>query len=282
MRPKMLPAPGRENEMAATTAARQRRKKVVSTDLAVAVVLDRSTSMTGLQHAVIEGFNEYLAELREQEGETFLTLTVFADEYEFVYEGKPLDEVVELTTETYSPYGNTALYDSIAATARRVEASLKAAGKPDTKVLIVTLTDGEENWSKEFDRNEDGAARLAKLVQKYEAKGNYTFVYLGYGQTRAYVASSAVRGMGYIGDNGYYAAATADSVSMSMSNLASGSASLRSSSKGSSANFMADAGVVMAGVADDVDVVVSPDPVVPAPKSGPSRSSLLDVLGGGK
>lgn len=260
----------------ASTSRKRAVNKKATADLAVAMILDRSSSMSGLTDAVIDGFNEYVSELRDQEGETFLTLTVFSDDHEFVYEGKPLDKVTDLTRETYSPYGNTALYDSIAATVEQVERNLKAAKREkDTKVLIVTITDGYENHSCEHT-----AASLADLVRAYEKKGNYTFVYLGLGQTRDYVASAAVAGMGYVGDNGYYPLATNAGVSSSFASLSLGSNSLRNSTKRSSQNLMADAGVVMPGVGDDPVAAVQPGDVLDA-VGGKTERSLLDVLTGG-
>jgi uncharacterized protein YegL len=254
---------------AASAKPRQSRKKAATTDLAVGMVIDKSSSMMGLTSAVIAGFNEYVGELREQEGETFMTLCTFSDAYEFVYEGKPLADVADLGSETYRPYGNTALYDSIAATVQRVEAKLKAEGREGTKVLIVTITDGQENKSQEHT-----AASLAALVREYEAKGNYTFVYLGLGQQKEYVASAAVRGMGYVGDNGYYPAATPVAMASSMSGLAHATNVHRHSSKGTTANLMADAGL-------DVNSDAQPAPEPGAvPGSAYTKSSLLDHLGG--
>lgn len=256
---------------AAPVAPKRRRstKKEVST-VRVAVVLDRSTSMAGLRHAVIEGFNEYVRELREQEGKTFVTLTMFSDTHEFVYESKPLADVFTLTRETYVPDGNTALYDSIAATVERVERNLKAEGGEDDKVLIVTITDGKENKSREHT-----ADSLAALVRRYEAKGNWTFVYLGLGQTREYVSSGELRGIGYVGDNGYYPEATQDGVSFAFASMAGATSSLRSSARGSSNNVMADAGIAMAGVAEPAAATVAVE------QTGIfTKSSLSDVLGG--
>ena len=43
----------------------------------VAFVLDKSGSMQAVEEAVVEGYNDYLRELREQGGETLFSLTTF-------------------------------------------------------------------------------------------------------------------------------------------------------------------------------------------------------------
>ncbi len=229
-----------------TQAAPKKRvtkKKAVATDLAVAMVLDQSGSMHGLTHAIIDGFNNYVADLREQEGETFLSLTLFDTAFKQVYVGAPLPEIADLNTHSYRPGGNTALYDAIAFTVKDTEKRLIAEGKQDAKVLVVTMTDGGENSSTDYN-----ATSLAALVREYEAKGNWTFVYLGLGQSAEYVGT--LRGVGYSGNSGYFASADSAGVTSTMASVSMATSSLRSSPRMASANLMADAGVTdISGVA---------------------------------
>lgn len=242
-----------------TADAPKRRRKAKTTDLAVAIVLDRSSSMGWLTGAVIEGYNEYVNGLREQEGETLFSLTTFSHDCDQPLIGVPIEKVPALTTETYRPNGNTALYDSIAWTIHDLDRRLKAEGREDMKVLVVTITDGEENASSDYD-----AGRLASLVREYEAKGTWTFVYLGLGQTREYVGT--LRGMGYMGENAAMPVASAAGVNSSYMALASATSALRSSAKKSTDDFFGDAGI-------------DPNALPEKPKEGLSESSLLDSLG---
>lgn len=236
--------------MATKTKAAPKRaakKKPLTTDLAVCMVLDKSGSMSHLAPSVIAGFNEYVADLREQDGETFVSLTLFDTDFEQVYIGSPLTEVGLLTDDVYRIGGMTALYDAIGHAVKDTEKRLKKEGKSDAKVLVVTMTDGGENSSQDYN-----ASSLAALVKEYEAKGNWTFVYLGLGQSADYVGT--LRGVGYSGDSGYFAAATMDGVSSSMSSLSMATTSLRASSAMSSANLLADAGVTNVGAVASVAV----------------------------
>src|SRR5262245_31264077 len=56
----------------------------------VAFVLDKSGSMHAVEEAVVEGYNDYLRELREQGGETLFSLTTFDTRFEHVCVGAPL------------------------------------------------------------------------------------------------------------------------------------------------------------------------------------------------
>ena len=82
----------------------------------MAFVLDRSGSMKAIEEAVVEGYNDYLGELRAQGGETLYSLTTFNTTFTHVCVGEPLDRVAALDHALYRPDGMTALYDAIAHT----------------------------------------------------------------------------------------------------------------------------------------------------------------------
>lgn len=240
----------------------------VTTDLAVAIVLDKSGSMTGLTDAVIDGFNEYVDDLRGQEGETLFSLTLFDTAFKQPYIGVPLDKVERLTGDLYRAGGNTALYDAIAFTVKDLEQRLAAAARSDMKVLIVTMTDGQENSSTDYT-----AERLRALVREYEAKGNWTFVYVGFGQSAEYIDTQ--RGLAYTGNSAVVASASPGGVGSTMSSLSHATATRRDSAASASADFFGDAGQSAADYADPAEQAKSERPTVEK-----SSSSLIDALGG--
>ena len=133
----------------------------------VYVILDRSSSMQSCQFATQSGFNEYVEKLKQDKKTDYrLWLTQFNESVEKTYEGVKLDGV-ELN---YQPNGMTALYDAVCGTLKGIE-DAKA------KSIVVIMTDGEENSSKEFKQ-----ADMNALIKKLEAKKNWTFVYLGANQ----------------------------------------------------------------------------------------------------
>jgi len=153
----------------------------------IAVVLDRSGSMAGIAVATIAGFNKFLAEQKALPGEALLTLAQFDDVYEVVHEAKPLQEVPELTAETFQPRGSTALLDAIGRTINSVGIRLAALPEPErpARVLMLIVTDGHENKSTEFRRQQ-----IQEMVKHQREKYSWEFVYIGANQDALQVATA--------------------------------------------------------------------------------------------
>lgn len=145
-------------------------KKVAKVkDKHISFILDETGSMMSIKEKTIKDFNEYIQTINKAKG--IFTLTKFnTTKVEVVYT-KPIKDVPELTTETYKPTDSTPLYDAIGKTVKALESD---EGKQD--ILVVVLTDGEENSSKEYDKK-----AITALMKEKESKG-WTFVYLGVGE----------------------------------------------------------------------------------------------------
>jgi len=155
----------------------------------ITIVLDSSSSMKKIQAATIEGINAFIADQQKVPGDGVWTLVTFDDPIyaqqnledfpKIVYEAVDQRFVPELTSETFKPRGNTALIDALCKiidrTGKRL-ALLPESERPD-KVLFVIMTDGEENFSKEFTRKQ-----LAEKTAHQEAKYKWRFIYLGANQ----------------------------------------------------------------------------------------------------
>lgn len=155
------------------------------------VLMDESGSMNHLQEAVVTGCNDLLHDFRKDKS-VLVTLAWFdahpgEDRTRFKVKAKPIKDVEKLAITDYNPRGMTPLNDAVVDTITAIE---KKAGKDDT-VFIAILTDGHENAS------ETSAQEVAKLVEKYEGKKGWGFVYLGANQ-QAEVAAAAIglRGAG--------------------------------------------------------------------------------------
>lgn len=119
----------------------------------------------------IGGFNSYINTLKKDKDSTYLfSLTLFDTYHDNRHVAAPLASVPELTTGTYVPGGNTALFDAIG----RTVAAIEAAPQKVDKVLTVILTDGEENSSREYTLQ-----MIKDLISRKEKEGNWTFVFLG-------------------------------------------------------------------------------------------------------
>ena len=146
----------------------------------IAVLLDRSGSMQKVHKDVIGGFNTFIKEQKSVPGEATITLAQFSDHYEPTYSDVPLAHVAELTSETYRPSGWTALNDALARLVN--ETGSRLASKPEherpSKVIVLVITDGEENSSKEFSGFE-GFRRLKDMVEHQSGKYSWQFSFLG-------------------------------------------------------------------------------------------------------
>lgn len=105
-------------------------------------LLDKSGSMESVLDDTIGGFNSFVREQIPLGGT--LSLYTFSNTCRCEYRDLPIDNVPLLTRETYTPHGNTALYDSMGMILKDYE------GKEGTFVI---LTDGQENSSRKYTKN---------------------------------------------------------------------------------------------------------------------------------
>jgi uncharacterized protein YegL len=151
----------------------------------IVCIVDRSGSMRSFVDDTIGGFNEFLGNQREEPGEAQLTLVLFDHEYTVVHDGVPLMNVPPLDRKTYRVRGQTALHDAIGRAIQTVGTRL--ANTPDQerpdKVLVMILTDGQENASVEY-----GHQQVRDLIERQRDKYSWEFVYLGANQDSFAVA----------------------------------------------------------------------------------------------
>jgi len=115
-------------------------------------IIDKSGSMWSVKEDTIGGFNTFLEEQQKLEGEAVMTTVLFDTNYSLLYSGKSIKEVEPLNTNTYVPNGGTALLDAIGKTINDIQDRTKdSLVKPN--VIMVILTDGQENASKEYNRS---------------------------------------------------------------------------------------------------------------------------------
>lgn len=154
-------------------------------DVLVAMVLDKSGSMGAIKGATVEGFNHQLQTLRDtspQGGDTKTMLTVFDGEVE-VGDLTRLSEMKDLTDKTYCPGGVTAMYDAVGKTIEKIRSEV--TDHEDQSYLVVVVSDGMENASREFDGGE-----IASMVKELQDTGRWTFAYLGANQDLTQVRKS--------------------------------------------------------------------------------------------
>jgi uncharacterized protein YegL len=135
----------------------------------IVVVIDRSGSMRSIQDDTNGGVNALIKEQREGDGEVFMTLVQFDTEYEVVYQGVNINEVPEFDLH---PRGMTALLDGIGQAI--VTTQERLANERYDDVIFVIVTDGHENSSKEFKKEQ-----IKSMVEEKQTTDEWQFLFLG-------------------------------------------------------------------------------------------------------
>lgn len=129
--------------------------------------MDQSGSMDCVRDQTISSVNEFIQEQKKEKGEAVFTFTKFNTKVTTVYEKRPMAEVKEITRDQYKPEGMTALYDAVGHTVT------KYRDDKDNDYVVVILTDGQENSSKEYSQ-----FAIKEMVRKQRAAG-WEFIFLG-------------------------------------------------------------------------------------------------------
>lgn len=184
----------------------------------IVLLLDRSGSMSTIKKDMDGGIKVFLEEQKTQPGECTITAAQFDTEYEIIHSMKPIADVDKIEIK---PRGGTALIDSMVRLINEVGnelSGLDEESRPD-KVLFVTITDGEENSSREFN-NKD----LSDLIAQQEKDFSWNFTYIGANQD-AFSSSSKFGGRM---DNSLNYEASSDGVKKMFSKLSDATTRYRS------------------------------------------------------
>lgn len=145
-------------------------------------IVDRSGSMETIRKDMIGGFNNFIKEQLKVPTDckvSFYQFDTYDPKVETVYENRELKQVPQLTTETFVPRGSTPLLDAVATVVRKVGDRLATTPEDQRpeKVLVVVITDGEENSSTEWN-----SEQVKQMIEHQEEKYKWEFVYLGANQ----------------------------------------------------------------------------------------------------
>ncbi len=141
----------------------------------LAFILDRSGSMSGLESDTIGGFNSLLDKQKRESGSCTVTTVLFDNAYELLHDRIPLSGVRNITDQDYFVRGSTALLDAIGRTVDKIVSAQRQTAETERaeKVLVVIITDGMENASREY-RYE----RVREMIEQQQKEG-WEFLFLG-------------------------------------------------------------------------------------------------------
>lgn len=133
--------------------------------------------MGNMTEQAISLFNENLQTMRN-EGKAnnirnVVSLVKFASSVDVIHENVELDQIEEVNNQSYRPNGCTAMYDGIG-TAINLLKGVSDYDDENVSFLVLVITDGEENSSKEF-----SGQQLSQWITDLEATERWTFTVLG-------------------------------------------------------------------------------------------------------
>lgn len=143
-------------------------------------VLDKSGSMNDCRETTIIGFNKQLETIKQLQKEFSeqkfeISLTIFDNDVEHVFTHMNISAFENLTHAMYIPGGCTALLDAIGESINKIRiANETQILNNEMSVIMVILTDGMENASREFTYH-----NIANTIKTLEQTEKWTFTFLG-------------------------------------------------------------------------------------------------------
>ena len=145
-----------------------------STELVM--ILDRSGSMHGQESDTIGGFNKMIEEQKKEDGEAYVSVVLFNEEPDVIYDRVDLRCIALMTEEQYSVGGCTALLDAVGGAIRHIGNIHKYSREEDVpeKTIFVIITDGLENASSRFSYE-----TVRKMIERQKERYHWEFIFLG-------------------------------------------------------------------------------------------------------
>lgn len=140
----------------------------------IALIIDRSGSMSSNWSDVVGGYESIIKEQQEQDGKCTLTVAAFDDSYDLLEDFSNVQKVSDKLE--IRPRGMTALLDAIGKTVSSVGeklAKMKERDRPE-KVIVMVQTDGYENASKEYTKE-----KIKEMIETQTNVYNWEFMFLG-------------------------------------------------------------------------------------------------------
>lgn len=144
----------------------------------IVFLLDRTGSMSVIKDDVVGGYNTFLEKQQGADGEAVFTLIQFdsQDYHEVIHDAKPIGDVPVMKPEDYAPRAMTPLLDALGTAVVKTGERLSAMPEDDRpgKVVFVVLTDGYENHSREYTKQQ-----VKDMVTHQHDAYQWQFVFLG-------------------------------------------------------------------------------------------------------
>ena len=142
----------------------------------IVFIIDRSGSMSGLEADTIGGFNGLLEKQKKEDGEAYVSVVLFDDQTEVLYDRVDIRKVEPMNDNQYYVRGCTALLDAVGGAIYHIKNVHRYARKEDVpeKTLFIITTDGMENASCKYSYE-----RVRQMIEQEKEKNHWEFLFLG-------------------------------------------------------------------------------------------------------
>lgn len=141
----------------------------------VAIVLDKSGSMSPTKKQTISGFNEQIQQIKQnaKDQEIFCSLVTFDGEvYEHLWNVNAND-LMEASDKDYIPCGSTAMRDAMGYTIQKLINTTNHEDE-NNAYLVIVISDGDTNQDRHYN-----SSALKELIEGCRGTGRWTFTYMG-------------------------------------------------------------------------------------------------------
>ena len=139
--------------------------------LNIRLVLDRSGSMASCREITIDSINSFLEEQRKNSVDGALTISLFDNRsIDVPINSIPVSKVEKLNYDFLQPRGSTPLLDAIGLAINELD---NYRIKENEKKVLVIVTDGLENASREYD------SKAVKALIEEKTEQGWLIIYLG-------------------------------------------------------------------------------------------------------
>jgi Mg-chelatase subunit ChlD len=142
----------------------------------VCLVLDRSGSMQAIREDALGGVNSYIISAKQDRAlyeSRFSLITFCSESVDIIRNSEIMEQVKPIGSDEYRCAGWTPLYDAIGRGIGILDEASGAA--PQSKCILVVMTDGQKNASREFSHE-----KISALIKARQERG-WLVTFLGEG-----------------------------------------------------------------------------------------------------
>ena len=156
------------------------KENVVPKETHYLLIVDASSSMNPLTKSTISGVNEQIDSIKQLEKEFpnqkyNMSFIHFSDSVTIEYSDRKSSALEHISESNYRCSGMTALLDAIGVGVRNLNEKIgDKIASGEAAAVVVIITDGEENASREFD-----GSKVKSMIEELQATNRWTFTFVG-------------------------------------------------------------------------------------------------------